>query len=99
MIYIPEKHIDQYLKIFDDDAIQFDILQEECAELIQAISKLKRSSTHPNLGHFEKDLFNNVVEELTHVAISSNIVAKILNINQEDIDKEVKRKAKKFGIE
>lgn len=95
MINIPKEHIDQYIDLFGDDAIkQIDILQEECAELIQALSKYKRG-----FGHFtHTDPIDNVVEELTHVAISSEIVAKLLRIKPEDIKREVDKKAAKFNL-
>lgn len=87
MIKIPEDHIQQYLKIFGTGLNQIDILQEECAELIKALGKYKRS-----VGHFTNvDPIDNIVEEMTHVAISSEIVARILNINPEDIQREVNK--------
>lgn len=95
MINIPESHIDQYVEIFGKDTIkQMDILQEECAELIKAISKYKRS-----LGHYTAvDPIDNVIEEITHVAISSEIVARLLSITPDDIQKEVNKKATKFNL-
>ena len=99
MINIPESHIDQYIEIFKDKKIQLDILQEECAELIKAISKYKRNMVVPGVGNTPDDPLGNVIEEITHVAISSEIVAKLLGITEEDIQAEVKRKAEKFGIE
>lgn len=66
---------------------QLDILQEECAELIQACSKVLRDK--PNA-------LPNLKEEMTHVLISSAMVARIFNITQEDIDLEIKRKLDKF---
>lgn len=82
MINIPESHIDQYIEKFRDTN-QIDILQEECAELIQALSKYKRS-----------------IEEMKRVAISSEleIVARLLSITSDDIQKEVDRKATKFNL-
>lgn len=53
----------------------------------------------PGVGNTPDDPLGNVIEEITHVAISSEIVAKILEITEEDIQAEVKRKAEKFGIE
>lgn len=95
MIEIPEEHIQQYIEIFGGDLIkQIDILQEECAELIKALSKYKR-----NIGFYTyTDPKDNVIEELTHVAISSEIVAKLLDIKSEDIKKEVDKKAIKFHL-
>lgn len=95
MINIPETHIDQYVEIFGKNTLdQMDILQEECAELIKAISKYKRS-----LGHYTAvDPIDNVIEEITHVAISSEIVARLLSITPDDIQKEINKKATKFNL-
>lgn len=94
MINIPENHVDQYMRIFKNKDIQLDILQEECAELIKAISKYKRA-----IGHYTViDPIDNVIEEMTHVAISSEIVARLLDIKPEDIQREVDRKATKFHL-
>lgn len=95
MINIPENHIDQYVEIFGKDTIkQMDILQEECAELIKALSKYKRS-----LGHYTvANPIDNIIEEITHVAISSEIVARLLSITQDDIQKEINKKATKFNL-
>lgn len=95
MINIPETHIDQYVEIFGKNTLdQMNILQEECAELIKAISKYKRS-----LGHYTAvDPIDNVIEEITHVAISSEIVARLLSITPDDIQKEINKKATKFNL-
>lgn len=95
MINIPESHIDQYVEIFGKDVIkQMDILQEECAELIKALSKYKRS-----LGHYTTvDPIDNIIEEVTHVAISSEIVARLISITPEDIQNEINKKATKFNL-
>ena len=95
MINIPETHIDQYVEIFGKNTLdQMDILQEECTELIKAISKYKRS-----LGHYTAvDPIDNVIEEITHAAISSEIVACLLSITPDDIQKEINKKATKFNL-
>lgn len=98
MINIPDEHVDQYIKIFKNKDVQLDILQEECSELIKAISKYKRSIMSPGVGNCVKEPLDGIIEELTHVAISSEIVARILDITEEDIQKEVDKKAEKFGI-
>ena len=95
MINIPESHIDQYVEIFGKDTIkQMDVLQEECAELIKALSKYKRSLSH----YTTVDPIDNIIEEITHVAISSEIVARFLSITPEDIQKEINKKATKFNL-
>lgn len=80
---IPPKHIKKYGEIYGYGMDQLDILQEECAELIQAISKFKREKE----GSRDK-----IVEEMTHVAISSEMCCRVLDISKEEILREVRRK-------
>lgn len=96
MIYIPEDHIEKYLKKYGEDVDkQIGILQEECAELIVALSKYKRYGINKEN---KKVFIDNITEELTHVAISSNIVAKLLNIEDYDVLREVKNKDERFKV-
>lgn len=78
------KHVQEYLK-FHNHNEQVDILQEECAELIQALSKLKRYG-------LDEVVKRNVLEEMTHTLISIASVATILGITEEDIDKQTNAK-------
>lgn len=64
---------------------QLGILQEECAELIQAISKYKRG---------KDKAYEMLKEEITHVAISISMVTCALGITNADIKEELN---KKFG--
>lgn len=48
---------------------QLAIVQEECAELIQAISKLKRSGNSDHPGRTAKAAMNNLYEEVADVQI------------------------------
>lgn len=98
MINVPDEHVDQYVKLFKDKDIQLDILQEECSELIKAISKYKRSLKSPGVGNCVENPIDGIIEEMAHVAISSEIVAKILGITKDDIQAEINKKAEKFGI-
>ena len=68
---------------------QTDILQEECAELIQACSKAKRGYT---------DSKERLIEEIAHVLVSSSVVARIYAINEDDIVNEINKKADKYGF-
>lgn len=92
MIDIPEKHIDTYMAKYAkaNSIIQLDILQEECAELIKAITKYKRELLNPSMEI--RYTLDNIVEEMTHVAISSEIVARILGFCPEEFQTEVNRK-------
>ena len=89
MINVPDEHVDQYVKLFKDKDIQLDILQEECSELIKAISKYKRSLKSPGVGNCVENPIDGIIEEMAHVAISSEIVAKILGITKDDIQAEI----------
>lgn len=48
---------------------QLAIVQEECAELIQAISKLKRAGNSDHPGRTAKAAMNNLMEEAADVQI------------------------------
>ena len=89
VVNISPKHIDKYIEIYGTGAYrQLDILQEECAELIQAISKYKRVSD-PNDYVVCR---SKIIEEMTHVAISSEFCCRLLGIDRGEIANEVKRK-------
>lgn len=82
---------DEVIKNFGEDPQkQLDILQEECSELIQAISKYRRGK--PNAR--EK-----IIEEMTHVLISSSVSAQLMGITQEDIFHEQRKKAFEYGVD
>ena len=93
IIDIPKDHIDKYIKAYGKEFNQLDILQEECAELIQAISKLKRGKTDTDI-HLA---VMSIIEEITHVAISSEIACRILYITEDDILNEVNTKTRRLG--
>lgn len=83
---IPEDHIERYILFtMKNGSFPFaiDILQEECGELIQALSKVKRG---------EYGCRDSVVEEMAHVLISCGVVSRLLSITQADIDEEVSKK-------
>lgn len=86
---VSNKFINCCLNTFINE-VQIDILQEECAELIKACSKLKRSCSKNEM------LVNDLKEEMTHVLISSAMVAKIYGISEDDVALEVLKKAAKY---
>lgn len=89
IVNISPEHIDKYMQVYDvGEYTHLDILQEECAELIQAISKYKR----PSDGSDYDVCRGKIIEEMTHVAISSEICCRLLCIDRGEIDNEVKRK-------
>jgi len=89
---IDKSFIDQCIATFSDDNL--DILQEECAELIQACSKVKRLNGHWSYS----DPVEGLKEEITHVLICIEQVAKLHNITSDDINNEVMKKAKKYNF-
>lgn len=87
---IPKDFINHRIENLTDE-IAIDLLQEECSELIQACSKVRRIE--------DKKSYDNMVEEMTHVLIMSAIVFKKYNLSYEDILNEVYRVADKFNVE
>ena len=84
---VPVDIVHQCIDMFNhsvDDNTHIDILQEECAELIQALSKLKRN---------KKNAMGNVHEEITHVLLSAAIFCELHGINNFIIAYEIYRKA------
>lgn len=107
MLTIDKRVIDAVYKKYITDAEhtwqskqQLDILQEECAELIQAVSKLKRKTIEAGkTPGMQFPVPDNVAEEMAHVLISLNIVARFVGIRQEDIDEEARKFMEKHGME
>lgn len=109
VIEIPSDHIRDYMKMLDNDletciingspVQEIDILIEECSELIKALSKFKRGLRKPNFDPDPKLTMRNIAEELTHVAISSEVVARRLDISKEDILYQVKEKNDRLAYE
>ena len=90
---ISEAYINQCLDYFG--GIGLDILQEECAELIQACSKMKRHD-----GHFSYvDPIEQLKEEMAHVLISLEVVARLHGVTSKDLANELTKKAKKYNFE
>lgn len=109
VIEIPSEHIRDYMKMLDNDletyiingspVQEIDILIEECSELIKALSKFKRGLRKPNSDPDPKLIMRNIAEELTHVAISSEVIARRLDISKEDILYQVKEKNDRLAYE
>lgn len=89
MFGIEDNFINKCINTFPHDE-QLDFLQEECAELIKACCKMKRTDTNYSLA------YNSLKEEITHVLISSAIVSRIYNITEIDIDEEVNKKMREL---
>lgn len=97
VFHIPKQHIDNLVNIrYPSSSLQRTIIQEECAELIQVVSKYSRWVEEPY--HSDKtsiEIRNQIAEELTHVAICLGMLQYYFGIRQDEIDAEVKRKALK----
>jgi NTP pyrophosphatase (non-canonical NTP hydrolase) len=91
MFGIDDSFVQQCLDTFPHET-QLDMLQEECAELIKACAKMKRDDGHWSL----TDPYDALKEEITHVLISSAVVARIYSITEEDIEHEVNKKRQKY---
>lgn len=90
-MYINYDFIRDLNKKFENSKMEdLDLLQEECAELIQAASKVKRE---------EKNAINKLIEEMTHVLYMIEKTSTNWGITQSDIDSEVKKKSEKYGLE
>lgn len=88
MFGIHDSFVKQCADFFPEEVIKLDVLQEECAELIQALSKLKRG---------ESGALDKVKEEMAHVLISSAVVARTFGITEADMEKEANKKATKYN--
>lgn len=88
MFGIPEKHVDNVIRK-SDIADAFASLTEEMGELQAVIGR--------HMGDRECYATSKyaICEEMTHVLISMNLVARELRITQEDIKMEVLKKAAK----
>lgn len=96
-LYILEKAVQKF-----GTANQLDMVVEECAELIQAINKLKRSGlinyviTKPNKGMSIKDVnvYNNLCSEVADVKI---MIAQLeFMLNPETIQISLERKIERL---
>lgn len=73
-----------------------DILQEDCAELIQTAAEYRRNRDSDD--DVKEKIKKNIVKGLTNVAISSLHLANVLDIRQEQIDNEVNIKAESYDF-
>ena len=78
---ISDEHLEKYIRSTSLNERRY-TLQEECAELIQELSKMNR---------YKSDWLK-ITEEMTHVLICLYSVAKDIGIEQSNIDWQVKLK-------
>lgn len=84
MFGIPDKHIEQMISRLDENAAEPRLsLIEECGELISALAKFEA-----NRDTYDKSV-KCVKEEVAHVLININLVAKAYGIDENDVLKEV----------
>lgn len=95
MFGIPEEHIDNIVK-HDPCYSEYaeSSLMEECGELVSAIAK---KGVHSSEGALHNRDCEYIFEEMTHVLISLNLMAKVYGYTQEDLKKYVSLKALKAG--
>lgn len=81
----------------DNDSEILNILSEECAEVIQAISKIHRfgfDSCHPNTP--EKNNIDHLTEELGDLQCMINLLVKKMVISQTKLDEAAEAKLEKL---
>lgn len=93
MFSIPEKHIDQLISLCNYDP--YYSLVEECGELISAVAKHCNQYAIHDYSKEEE----HIIEEMTHVLVSMNLVCRELDITEDDIMRHVKAKAIVNGFE
>ena len=76
------------IEYYGEDA-QSMVHMEECAELIQAISKMRRSR---NEGEDDSDAHHNLVEEMADVLICLEQLQEIYGIHDLDLEEMVNKK-------
>ena len=89
---IPEEHVDRVLEEYDSHIDRLQICQEECSELIKAISKHIRTMKWAD-DSVRAPVREQIVEEMTHVAICLAMLKKIFSVDQSEINDEVLKKA------
>lgn len=94
MFGIPEKHIDQLITS-GDQIVNGPCLSliEEAGELVVAMAKFENGRVDYDIGRAH------IIEEMTHVLISMNLVCHMYGISKKDIHKEVLAKAVKAGFD
>lgn len=95
---IPKVHIDNVLSKYELHIERLQVCEEECSELIKAISKHIRSLQN-NTTISKDEARKMIVEECTHVAISLCMLRSLFDIKQEEIDAEILRKAEEDNFD
>lgn len=77
-----DKKLTKNMIRYHGEDIEATVCMEECAELIQAISKMKRGENE----------INNLVEEMADVYICLEMLKLIYDVTDEQIEREIKYK-------
>lgn len=90
MFGIPEEHIDNLVMVCDD-AVEYPALSviEECGELITELSKFEADRLDYDVSVYH------IFEEMTHVLISMNLLARQIDYNSDRLREQVIIKATK----
>lgn len=97
--YEPDARIERIANHYGMEA-QLNVLQEECAELIQAVSKYKRAKTYPDFDGYWP--FMKLTEEITDVEIMTEQIKYFLacpNVFAEWRNKKISRQIARIECE
>lgn len=94
-IKISHDHVQKYLNHLQFQLSQLQVCEEECSELIKAISKYIRI-TQGTTDLTREEVRKMIVEETVHVAICCHMLQAMFDISQEEIDEEVVKKEQLF---
>ena len=98
-INIPIAHVKQVQDRFKTELNILQVSEEECAELMQAISKTIRVAQGTARGLTMRQARDYVGEELTDVTVCIMALCEIFNITQKEIDEHVRFKAERDGFD
>lgn len=93
---LPERHADECVEKFGEDEV-LNILEEECAELIQACSKIHRAMKKKDKASL-KAARKNLAMEIAHTCICIGQAAKVHNITEKMVRNEVNAKCIKHNM-
>lgn len=94
-IQIPHSHVEKYMNHIQFQLSQLQVCEEECSELIKAISKYIRI-TQGTTDLTREEVRKMIVDETVHVAICCHMLQIMFDISQEEIDEEIIKKEKLF---
>ncbi len=96
LFQLTDKHMEQYIKTVGEERIPL-ALMEECGELFQAVSKLRRDQLAGKQQSCEK--VTNLQEEIAHVLMALQTIMFQYHLNPDGINEEILRSLDKFYSE